>query len=473
MKPRPIDQFSKAVYRHGQLWKSIDLRTLAVKIGRRWVSLVTRGYLDHRPRNELDRLAPVSRPGLRAWQTTLPYADLGALLDGVLSGYVRSRPRGIHFSGRSEGLAPDINYYFNDISSAHRTAKYPFWSGHSLVGYGAGIWELIQEAGLDPLDIDNQIRGGANPYDGLIGLTRYFHGRPEGLDAPHSTTVFELIAPVAVRFDRPSTRAGSHEAILGLRCRSKGFAEHATIEWTAVTSNPVPRHGTIALKGLDWSRCKDGFTAEVQLSQDAPARVQAHIVSAGVCLDRVSVAVGSATTNHRIVAHHLADEGLTELRKALFPIEWKNSQGFEAAVGALFHFFGFQVDVLSAQSALGSAVDSLAHDPYSGATIAIECTLGPIDASGKLGKLIARSSALRSVLTSRQVIPVMVTARPKGELSLSELRKAAHDGVLVLTQEDLTTLLTSAEDGATTMDLLEILQERLARLQLSVRRAST
>lgn len=63
------------------------------------------------------------------------------------------------------------------------------------------MWEVVRQAGHDPLELNSMIRGGLNPYDGFSDLVRKFCVRPQGLEVGSNTTVIELIAPLAVRFD--------------------------------------------------------------------------------------------------------------------------------------------------------------------------------------------------------------------------------------------------------------------------------
>ena len=44
------------------LWRSVDLRVCAIRNGRRWLNLVTRGFLDHRRPSSVPRFRPVTRP---------------------------------------------------------------------------------------------------------------------------------------------------------------------------------------------------------------------------------------------------------------------------------------------------------------------------------------------------------------------------------------------------------------------------
>ena len=141
--------------------------------------------------------------------------------------------------------------------------------------------------------------------------------------------------------------------------------------------------------------------------------------------------------------------------------EWRNANEFEAAVGLLVFFLGFQVDPLCVQKGLGNAVDHLAHDPGSSTIFAIECTVGPLDGGGKLGKLIARSEEMRSQLPDSAVVAILATARPRAALSSVEVEKAARDDVVVLAREDLHDLWTAAQGGETSGQVARRLRRQL------------
>ena len=105
-----------------------------------------------------------------------------------------------------------------------------------------------------------------------------------------------------------------------------------------------------------------------------------------------------AGSNPRMRAHNVFDGSGHAFLEKLRDEEWRNAKEFETAVGLLLFFLGFQVDPLSAQKGMGNAVDHLAFDPGSSMILAVECTVGPPDGGGKLGKLIARSEDVRSQL---------------------------------------------------------------------------
>ena len=81
----PLDRFV-ALAPRGGFWESVDLRICAIRSGRRWVNLVTRGFLDHRAPPEVPRFSPVERQDFRACQVVRPIEDLPAVVHGIADG---------------------------------------------------------------------------------------------------------------------------------------------------------------------------------------------------------------------------------------------------------------------------------------------------------------------------------------------------------------------------------------------------
>ena len=147
-------------------WESVDLRFCAFRSGRRWVNLVTRGFLDHRNSRSVPRLSAVDRRDFRAWQVVRPITDLPAVVRGIAGGMAKLRPRSVSYVQKSGQPTVDLRYSFSELAASYQTAEYDLWSCHTLVGYGASIFDVVREAGHDPFEFDGMIRGGRNAYDG-------------------------------------------------------------------------------------------------------------------------------------------------------------------------------------------------------------------------------------------------------------------------------------------------------------------
>ena len=109
------NRFIDLVSRDG-FWRSVDLRICAIRSGRRWMNLITRGFLDHRPARSIPRFSPVERSRFRAWQVVRPVAELPLIVRGVANGTMKLRPRYVRYLGQSGQPATDTRYSFNELA---------------------------------------------------------------------------------------------------------------------------------------------------------------------------------------------------------------------------------------------------------------------------------------------------------------------------------------------------------------------
>ena len=386
---------------------------------------------------------------------------------------MKLRPRYVRYVGKSGQPATDISYSFNELAGSYRTAEYDLWSCHSLVGYGAGLWDVVSQAGHDPLELDGMIRGGPNAYDGLPDLVRRFCARPRGLKVQGIGTIVELIAPLAMRFDPEGVSSSADRVTVAVRAAADVFVANAELIWTVASTPGAPvRHGSDKLADRDWAHEEGALVAELDVpTRNGDSTAAAFIVIGDRCVDRVSVPLASTASSIRIKAQDALDPGLERFLKQLRPSGKNKSQQFEAAVGLLFFFLGFHVHPLSGHTRRGDTVDHLAHAPGSSVLLVIECTVGSLDTGGKVGKLIARSEHMRSQLPDSEVIPVLVTATPRAALSKTEVEKTERDDVVLLSQENLQDLWIVAQAGETSAQVIHRFRQQLLQVRLRRRQS--
>ncbi len=453
------DRFLDSVNRSG-FWQSIDLRICAIRGGGHWINLATRGFLDHRAAQSVPEYSPVHRPDFRAWQIVLPIDELPDVVRGIASGKAKLRSQTVRYLGKSDQPATAMRYGFSELAAPYHDAEYDRWSCHALVHYGSSMWDVVRKAGHAPGELDGMIRGGPNAYGSFSELVRRFCGRPGKLDVRGHTTAVELIAPVAVRFDRERANSTPERATLVVWAAADIFVAKAELGWTVGATGQPCRHGSIELRECRWVPDGEAVRAEV----DVPIRkgdsfATSFIVIEGRCVDCMPLLLAEAGGNVRIKAHSAIDLGLERFREHLQPDRLHKSKEFEAAVGLLFFFLGFHVDPVGSQVGLRDPVDHLAHAPGSSVVLVIECTVGSVDAGGKVGKLVARSRRMGRELAESEVVAVLATAKPRDDLSGAEVEKAARDDVVVLAREDLRELWDAAQDGETSSQVVHRLRE--------------
>ena len=175
------------------------------------------------PLGRSPRFSPVERSDFRAWQTVLPIADLPGVVQGVVSGKAKLRRSSVPYVGGSGQPKMEVRYAFSEFSASYRSAEYDAWSCHALLGHGSSIWEIVRQAGLDPLALDCMIRSGPNAYDGLSDLMRRFCAHNGGSEVQRSRTVCDLIAPLALRFQREQAVSSLDRASVVLRAAADVF----------------------------------------------------------------------------------------------------------------------------------------------------------------------------------------------------------------------------------------------------------
>lgn len=468
------DRFVELVKNAGY-WRSIDLRICAIRCGRGWVNLVTRGFLDHRTVGSVPAFSPVERSDFRAWQAVRPITDLPGLVRGIVSGEAKPGQSSVQYIDGSDQPALDTRYVFSDLAASYRSANYDPWSCHALLSHGSSMWEVVRQAIPNPLDLDNLIRSGTNAYDGLSDLVRSFCARPGALEIQRTATVCELIAPLAVRFDRGEVASSPECVSVTLRAAAEVFVAKAELVWTVGAAGKPPRHRSAKLGQREWALEGGALRSRLEIPiRKGDATATLFLLIGGKCVDCVSRPLAEAGSNVRVRTHNVVDPDLRRFLERLRPESWNKGKEFEEAVGLLFLFLGFQVDPLYAQSGLGDAVDSLAHDPASSVILAIECTVGPPDAKAKLSKLIARSADMRKKLPGSEVIPVLATATARAALSKAEVDKAEGDDIALLAREDLDGLWALAQAGGTTANAVSRLRTQVmdARLRRARDRTS-
>ena len=93
---KDADRFVDLVNGSG-FWKSIDLRFCAIRSGRCWENLVSRGFLDHRAPPSIPKFCSVDRQYFRAWQVVRPIVELPDVVRGIVSGRVKLKRRSVGY----------------------------------------------------------------------------------------------------------------------------------------------------------------------------------------------------------------------------------------------------------------------------------------------------------------------------------------------------------------------------------------
>jgi hypothetical protein len=448
------EKFLAAVAEAG-LWRSIDGRTVAVETDRGWYNLGTRIYLDHRPPSQVTRfpILPTSEKILVA-QWIRPIDQLEDLVLELANGQATISDRQVIYrriprEKETDGEIYDYHYDFSDITSQH-VKQLSHFSAHALTAYGSIVHEILGRSPLDRTELDALLRSSAAPYDGFSDLEEFFLRKP--VPTGVSTMVgMEMFAPFQLRFDRNSSRLEGGVLRTRIRSLSEDHIRSSQVAIFGMTTSGMPVQLVVDVRGIARSEDQEGWECDLEAGLENVPWAKALLNVGKWTVDRLLLNDPKAVArNPRVAIYSAIDRELEGFLEALFAVDAQESRRFEHAVARLFTFLGFQVDSFAGQRRLSEGVDLLAYDPFAAQVLAIECTVGSLDTAGKLGKLVARAGSIRLSVPECAVLPVIVSALSRDQLSGAEVAKAHQDGVAVISREKLVELVGAAKQGAHT-----------------------
>jgi hypothetical protein len=441
---QPLNDFLHAVSSAPALWQSFDFRIVAVHVAGAWRPVAARGILTHEASEAVVRLADLPATStLRAWQVVRPLAEISDFLTHIEAGCLEIDGTSILFETHQFRDAPVRPWAFSMFERhlehyVHRSLP---WSSYVLRGSGDTTGELLHavSGGWSGLDAAVQVIG--RPFADLDDFIRPEFVAP-GYEWRHQVQI-EWMAPLAVRIDADATRFDAGLLAYRVVAESRPALEHASL----VVFDDADRFGVRAASPIriNIALPVDNAVAHplgISLAGtvEIPARGQITLsLRVGTepiqWLKRTDYAARGESA--RLAAYRVSDPDLSILDSFLSPKTDKARSGFAVAVGRLLMLAGFAVDVLEGDSRLSDGVDILVHDTVCQRCFAVECTTGPLDANGKIGKLVHRVASLRSALDPVPVTGVIVSASPRAQLSVTDLQAVAADDLRVLDGDTL------------------------------------
>jgi len=448
-----VERFLSLIRQGAALWRTVEVRVLAVRIGNEWHNLITTAFLHPDP-ERVPRLTNLPRlDEVACWQSILPIELLDGLISSISRGNLALQDEHIHYlrgvAGANKERTPygHWRYFFSPISD--RLGGFSLeWSTHQLTSGGDAINNHLQLLSRKLFEIDSSLRALENPMDGLQGLANFVLREPNAMLSGRSCFAM-ILAPIEARLRPEECSLERGRLHFQIEANSKAVLDRCSLGYVSGSASPGLLTGTIMITGDGWEEIGGAyvFTGNHELPDSKDLTLFLRV--AGFSVQRIKVLDYEAIAeNPRVAAYGVFDPGLELFEKWLLADDRLNAGHFELAVARLLTFLGFRVDILSGDARLGDAVDILAFgDPYS-TILAVECTIGSIGAGGKLGKLVDRARHLESSLETHDVIPVIVTALSRSRLSEAEINEAARDGIAVLARESLQSLLESLVEGS-------------------------
>jgi hypothetical protein len=477
-----IDSFLQGIEASPPLWRSIHLRTVAVRSDGAWRNLVTRARLLTRVPADLPRLPALpARGALGAWEAVLPADALADLLDPLVEGELWMN--GVRIlcwrDGDSRDADDEHHAEHEEDDHAHRVIRLvqpvidpppqpdagrpyegahrfvelsrdPFgsrsgWSEHVLDLAGGPVAGLLRDVSPRQLGLDRALSAMRRPRGEPAGWTRLM----QDVLSPGSdrAAAFELIAPLQARLDADACLLAHGCVRVGLDVGAPEVLPHVSVEVTPSRADGSGEPVRVPAGAEAWVREGRGVALRDGLAVQGATEAEVVLRVGGIRVDARPVRDGVASGRApRVAAYAVFDPRLERLRAALFPLFPSQAADFDAAVLRLLGLAGLHVDASPEARRIGSAAGAALAFTSAQAALLVECSAGAVGPDGRMERLRERAAGVAKAL-GRPALAVMVTALDRSRLSVAERNRAAAHGIALLGREELERILGMCLDG--------------------------
>lgn len=468
----PIQDFLEIIHKTPSLWRSIDIRVLAAKVNNQWHNLLTRCYLTHHVPTKVTPLPNLPETEwIGCWQEIWPIKRLPNLIKLIQSGKLNLRSKSIAYlknQFESDGKAATyglFSHFFGDISYEHQAAILN-WSTNTLLASGDSINRILSELPVEQSRIDEALRVLLKPYDGLSGVIEFGLGYQGRHHSEHAS--FQLLMPLEACFDVGNCSFGDGKLHFSIIAGSSLVTKACKLGYFAWNQGMKTHSNNVSLPLEEWSEKNGMFAYTGQIPIRNFHHVKMFLQVGDSVAHRVSlVDYASKSQNPRILMYEYVDDELKMLRTYLRSTGDADGSHFEQAVARLLRFAGFEVESFAGNKKFSDAVDTIAYHLSSELILAVECTTGSINSGGKLGKLVLRTREMSEGMKGYQVQGVLATALESNNVSRGEIMQAAEDGLAVLCQEDLFSILEMASNNRPVFEVVSFIRQRIPEKQSS------
>lgn len=461
MLKEDIAAFLAAIQETPELWRSVDMRTVAVWRKDEWHNVVTLARLDARLPADIPRLEnlPVTQR-VAARQEVFPVESLPDVIKRIrVRGSLLVDGVAIRFTGDNHEepfKTPYRNSHHRAGLSLDDYLNGPYLYGHSLMLLGGSVYQAWEHFDAGRYGLDAELRRAG--WDGLDDLL--YHGFGDVLAVPsNSSRRINFVAPLEVSLDTVRCRLQSGTLTYSVSASSKASGARAKLLITGIGPANQRIARNISLKDRRWVR-RGGVQictgTERRLKSD---KIHISLQIAGYELGRTTVSdegYGDARPL-LMLAHETVWPGKRSFREVLLNPLPSEGRPFERAVGKLFQYCRLLTDHAGRIPEEQNGPDILVEVPERKLLFAIETTVAELmNDDGKMNRLTKRSADLRYALkdVGASVLPLMIVPSPRETLVPVELEGAEKNGVRVLCREDLEAIYNMAMSHSPTRQIV-------------------
>jgi hypothetical protein len=292
----------------------------------------------------------------------------------------------------------------------------------------------------DQRALDWELKAAETPFDNLDELLSQCN-LPAQIQMGDLTTL-EIVAKSPVMISDASAISGSDAVI---ECRLATALDNGKLRlgYKVLHKESIERK-SVNGSALDWRQDGDIMIGTYQVPVGNASLLQAFVSYAGVSHHQWWVTDPQQRLNPRLAIHQVFDEDLELLRRMLLKPETDKPYVFENAVSTLLNLLGFSVSNYGRIPKLQKGPDIIVVSP-AGHVGVIECTVGLLDESDKLAKLVQRVKLIQDKLNETgygflQLQAAIVSPLSRDEVT-ANLETAGKHEIAVVCKENIEEML--------------------------------
>lgn len=461
-----IKEFRNAIGPFLDIWKSIDVRVICIRLDKEWINLGTTIILKSEDTQEITSTEQLTKTeDFMALNGILSIKEIDHLLENLSNGVLVMNNFEIYYGRKKETeIRPTTHLRFQ---TQYRTRHLSFpnidFTSYLLLGTGETIGVLMQNRKFE--DLDWRLRALDTPYDGLDELAKSFLFHPLAKD--RSLSFIWVLAPLNMRFrdDYKISKGKLEISVNAFGWRRMKETKICTIQYLL---NGNTYRGYHYFNHSEWSMKEKLHVLEYKLPIEKCRKGRIFLIVKNVMIDELTFNNPKVfLQNERSLIHGHFDEGLTTLKKYLNGQGKEPARDFEIGVGWLLYLCGFNTISYGLSSQLQGEIDIVAFSSSHNYLMCVECTLERPDVKDKLSKLSLKSKKLenRLALDNYRILRLIFTRLKEDEIPISEKEKAEKEGIIIVSEreiEELIEISTGPEPLAKSISYLVTLTPRTA-----------
>ena len=437
-----IEKFRNVIGPFLDIWRSIDVRVICIRLDNEWINLGTTIILRSESYQEIKSFERLTKTeDFMALKAILGINEIDRVLENLSNGILVINNVEIYYGRKQETeIRPRIHLHFD---TQHRAQRLSFpnidFTSYLLFGTGETIDILMEDRKFE--DLDWRLRTLDTPYDGLDELAKSFLFRP--LDRNRSLSFVWFLAPLNIRF---SQGCKISRGKLEICVEAFGWSQ---IEKTKISTIQYLLNGNVyrsyrCFDDSEWSMREKSRVLEYKLAMEKCPKARVFLIVKNIAIDAMTFSNPAVSLqNERSLIHGHFDQELATLKKYLNGRGKEPAWDFEIGVSWLLHLCGFNIISYGLSRELQSEIDIVAFSPANNYLICVECTLERPDVKEKLSKLSLKSKKLENQLTcyDYRILPLIITPLEGDKIPISEKEKAEKEGIIIVSQGEIQELI--------------------------------